>query len=202
MRLQTAAILLLAARGARGLEHGTISTASQTCQQQYEQILVASYQQPTLDGAYNCSEVIQTSFASQDGQGCFAYDIMIGCFQVSWCKHSSCPATHTHTGQMTPCCCAQISIAEWNSFVQQCNAIFSAAPNCVEQSIAWADCSRPAAGTDVYVVGTNELGSKFTVDTFSDDTGYLDNAGPGWQSRFYTGTVRALCLPSCECSVL
>ena len=152
-----------------------------------------------LDGQYNCSEVIQASFASQDGTGCYAYSVMIGCFTVSPlpalqlmlgapATAVSCAAAPYPWWSLLPACCGlQIAPEQWGVFLGNCDTIFSAAPNCAAQGTAWADCSRPDDPTTQYVTGLNDGHFVNTVNTYQYSTGYLDNAGQGWQSAIYTG---------------
>ena len=87
----------------------------------------------------------------------------------------------------------QLAPSDWTSFVRRCDAdIFSAPSNCIGQGTSWADCSRPDDPTETYVVGKQEAGGVNTLNKYQFDSGYIDNAGEGWQSRVYVGGVRLL----------
>ena len=91
----------------------------------------------------------------------------------------------------------QLAPDNWTSFVQRCDTIFSSASNCIVQGTAWSDCSRPDDATTHYVVGQLEGGTVNTVNSYSFDSGFIDNAGSGWQTREYVGGVRGCALCSC-----
>lgn len=79
----------------------------------------------------------------------------------------------------------------WTTFVRRCDQeIFSAPSNCIGQGTSWADCSRPDDPTTTYVIGNLEAGAVNTLNKYQFDSGYIDNAGEGWQSRMYVGGVR------------
>ena len=63
-------------------EHGQVGSMTTDCQHRLGQIFDDYYESPLLEGAYNCSELLQGAIANQDGEDCPDDNSMVGCFSV------------------------------------------------------------------------------------------------------------------------
>lgn len=64
-------------------EHGQIGAMTTSCQHRLSDIFDDYYDVPVLDGNYNCSEILQSAIANQDGYDCPDLNSLLGCFTVS-----------------------------------------------------------------------------------------------------------------------
>ena len=75
----------------------------------------------------------------------------------------------------------------WTSLYSNCSTLFSPPSNCVLNGFTGSDCKRPAYTTNDLLGG--EGASPKTVNSYQYTSGILDNAGEGWQTKFYSGAV-------------
>lgn len=64
-------------------EHGQVGAMTTSCQHRLSDIFDDYYDVPVLDGNYNCSDILQSAIANQDGFDCPDLNSLLGCFTVS-----------------------------------------------------------------------------------------------------------------------
>ncbi|KAK9818838.1 hypothetical protein WJX74_010640 [Apatococcus lobatus] len=135
-----------------------------SCQERLNDIFEDYYDVPVLDTNYNCSDVLQTAIANQDGVGCPDDNSLLGCFSM---------ASDT-----------------WLKFVNDCE-LFSVAPNCVPTGVSsgtsLAQCKRPSENAGFFL--TNGRAS-FLNSLYGYGTGFVPNVGQGWETVAAEGSAR------------
>ncbi|KAK9865553.1 hypothetical protein WJX84_010411 [Apatococcus fuscideae] len=142
------------------------------CQHRLGQIFDDYYESPLLEGAYNCSELLQGAIANQDGEDCPDDNSMVGCFSM---------ATNT-----------------WINFVNDCE-LFSVAPNCVPTGVGAGQtldqCKRPNENVGFFLTSGK---ASFLNSVYGYGTGFVPNVGAGWETVAAEGAAARRLLQSGE----
>ncbi|KAK9795929.1 hypothetical protein WJX73_006208 [Symbiochloris irregularis] len=82
--------------------------------------------------------------------------------------------------------CLLIAQDAWTQLYTNCSTLFSPPASCVLNSFTGSDCQRPNPNSNDLLLSSTQNNDMYTINSFAG-TGLLDNAGPGWATKFYTG---------------